>query len=245
MGEESRALVPGSKVPPVGGLSGRALAVIVLLVLDALITGGLVVARLGEIDLLQRIGHAPQSVTVAEATASDARIDALAKAHLAVFIVTAIAFLVWLYAASKRAHNLGAFDMRFSPAAGVGWFFVPIANLFQPFRAISEIWKVSDPSIDRASPAAWQDAPVSALLPIWWVGYIGTNIVSRLIPSSLSGSEGLQQLTTISQLAAGVSAGIAISAVLACIVIVFIENRLRSSEAAGPFVPAGGATVPG
>lgn len=55
-----------------------------------------------------------------------------------VTVVTLIIFIVWLYGAHA---NLGSFGRasRFKPSATVYWWFVPLANLFMPYRVTSDV----------------------------------------------------------------------------------------------------------
>ena len=210
-------------------LSARGWIAVSALFVDALINGALFVGRLREGSLIRDF-VAGRSVADADLEDSDAFINSLTEAHLAVFWVAAFCFLVWIYSANKRAHNLAPVGMRFSPWASALWFFAPFANLIIPLRAIREIWRASDPTVDRADPLAWQNAPVTWLLGVWWVAWIGTNVISRIVPSQLTGKESVERLLQISATAGWVSGAIALSAVLACVVVTLIESRLRASE---------------
>lgn len=90
--------------------------------------------------------------------------------QLFLFVVTGIAFLVWLYRAKAKARALGAEDMMVSPGWAAGWFFVPLANLVMPFIAMRELWQAS------AQPRDWQLAPSSPAIPVWWAFWLGTTI---------------------------------------------------------------------
>jgi len=55
--------------------------------------------------------------------------------------------------------------MKYSPGWSVGWFFVPIANLFMPYWVLKEICQVSSPS----SHGRWRQAIVSPVVSLWWL----------------------------------------------------------------------------
>lgn len=78
------------------------------------------------------------------------------------FLVTAIAFLKWIYRANKNCHGFGAQGMKFTPGWSIGYYFIPILSLYKPYQAMKEIWKVS------TNPANWQYEKGSALLRWWW-----------------------------------------------------------------------------
>lgn len=62
---------------------------------------------------------------------------------LFLWFVSGIFILIWIYEASSNAHNFGSSEMRFSSGWSVGWFFIPIFQLFYPYQAMKEIWLVS------------------------------------------------------------------------------------------------------
>jgi hypothetical protein len=99
---------------------------------------------------------------------------AMVLAQLALFLGTAIAFLVWLYRAEVNARALGAEDMMVGPGWAVGWFFVPLVHLVMPFIAVRELWKAS------AKPRDWQLEPASPLIALWWACWIGTIITGNI-----------------------------------------------------------------
>ena len=213
-------------------LSGRGWLVSSLLFIDALIAAGLVLGKLNEANLIRAL-IAGQRVSDAELDKSDNLIEQLANAHGLVFVLAAIAFLIWIYSANARAHRLGREGMRFSPRASVLWFFAPFANLVVPLRAVREIWRASDPAVDSSDPLAWKRAPGSWILVVWWIAWIGANVLSRTLPTRLTGNESLQRLVDISTTAGWFSGGLLLSALLACAVVVLIESRLSASEKLG------------
>jgi serine protease Do len=196
------ALVPAGRPRVTFALSGKGWYASSLLFLNALIAAGLVLAALNPANLLR---------ADAGAEANDTGVGVLATAYSTLFPVAAVAFLVWIYSASVRAHRLGNEGM-FSPRASVLWFFAPFANLVFPFRAIREIWKASDPSVDRSDPVAWKRAPGSWLLAVWWIAWIAAHILSIAFANPW------------------LSVGLLLSALLACAVVVRIESRLSASE---------------
>lgn len=70
-----------------------------------------------------------------------------------------VLFCIWIPRANRNARALGATGLRFTPAWSVGWFFVPVMNLYKPYEAMREIWLASLPDDAR------KRAP---LLGWWW-----------------------------------------------------------------------------
>ncbi len=87
---------------------------------------------------------------------------------MAIFL--GVTFLRWIYRANKNLHSLSSDPMIFSPGWAVGWYFIPIANLFKPYQAMKEIWVV-------AQRGAAQDA---SLVGWWWFLWIVSNFLGRI-----------------------------------------------------------------
>ena len=95
-------------------------------------------------------------------------------AHTAIFFVSVVAVSMWIYRAHANLHESGIEDLNFSPGWAVGWYFIPIANLFKPFQAMRELWTESHSVSD--SYAA--EAPGN--LGLWWGTWIIGNIVANV-----------------------------------------------------------------
>ncbi|HEY8042425.1 MAG TPA: DUF4328 domain-containing protein [Polyangiaceae bacterium] len=116
----------------------------------------------------------------------------VAVAFLGSLVLAAIFFGIWIHRAAKNLRGLGRLGMQFSPGGCVGWFYVPFANFVRPFKAVSELWRASDPQADSYS---WTMASSTSLLGVWWgtwiVGNIISNISARIDDPSTSGGIGL------------------------------------------------------
>ena len=133
-------------------------------------------STLAEINLLQRVVDG-EAVTEQELIANDDRQSAVSGFLLVAHIALVVAFCMWAHRASKNLRALAVEGQRFSPGWSVGWWFVPIMNLFRPYQVTREIWRGSDPSITRQDPQAWQNAPVTPILGWWWGTWLASNFV--------------------------------------------------------------------
>jgi hypothetical protein len=83
------------------------------------------------------------------------------------FVVT---FLVWLHRLSTNLHAYSGVRLEHSPGWAVGWFFVPVANLFKPYQVMKEVWRVSHGTrAVGAAPVGW-----------WWALYLASGFLGRL-----------------------------------------------------------------
>jgi hypothetical protein len=92
-------------------------------------------------------------------------------------LLTAIVFLVWVNRANKNARALGAQGMQFTPGWSVGWFFVPILNLFKPYQAMREIYQASDP---QSGPTNWKLMGKSGVVGWWWGLWLIGNFLGQI-----------------------------------------------------------------
>ncbi|MBN2578466.1 MAG: DUF4328 domain-containing protein [Pirellulales bacterium] len=92
------------------------------------------------------------------------------------YIASAVTFLLWFFRAYKNLLALGADGLEYSPGWAVGAFFVPILNLFYPYRIMKEIWRhsVPDLSVDPKNIKA------SSLVGWWWGMFIFMNILAQI-----------------------------------------------------------------
>ncbi len=92
-------------------------------------------------------------------------------------LLTAILFLVWVHRAHKNARALGAQGMQFTPGWCVGWFFVPIMNLFKPYQAIREIYQASAPEL---GPTDWKRTGSAGVVGLWWGLWLIGNFLGQI-----------------------------------------------------------------
>lgn len=113
--------------------------------------------------------YSSQERAMAAGEASDQRQQLIALVYLAIFILSAIVILKWIYRAGHNARAIGAEGMKISPGWAVGWYFIPIATLWKPYQAMKEIWQASH------SPTDWEKRDSGPFLAIWWVLWIVSN----------------------------------------------------------------------
>jgi hypothetical protein len=143
-----------------------------------------------------------------------------------IYIVTVVTFCMWIYRAHDNLRFLAVSGLEFTSGWAVGWFFIPIMNLFKPMQAAQEIYKASDPALPLSSPFGWKKATGSALIGTWWGLWIAFNVLSnvsmRLAFQSNPGREALLASEALS----GVTATLSIAAAgCAMLMIRQIQDR--------------------
>ena len=124
-----------------------------------------VMAVVGLSDLMQWMMLTGE-FTEAQAVASDNRQMLISLVGTVYWIALGVVFLRWIYRANKNCHHFGAEDMKFSPGWSIGFYFIPLLNLYKPYRAMREIWQVSQ------DPSDWKNQKPTKLLGVWWALWI-------------------------------------------------------------------------
>lgn len=94
-----------------------------------------------------------------------------------VYLLCAIAIGGFLVRANHNARALGGPDhgMTTSPGWTVGWFFIPVANWFRPYRAVKEIWAVSQPE---------DSGPLLGWWALWLIMSLGGRVSDKISESA-------------------------------------------------------------
>lgn len=151
-------------------LGTRANWTTVFLVIFALITLGAILITSSEIDILQRVNEG-QTVSEAEILSIREGLSGMSFIYWASLLISSIAFLFWIYTASKNLASLNMLNQRFSPRWAIIWWFVPIMWFFRPYQVMKEIWNGSDPAHVSSSEPTSRSTSYS-LLKWWWTTWI-------------------------------------------------------------------------
>lgn len=96
-------------------------------------------------------------------------VDQLFMSSAAVLLVSMVLNSFWIYQAHRNMWVRSDENMEISPGWAIGWYAAPIANLFKPFQAMRELYRMSLQEDDTDAPP---------LLWAWWIpwllsGFIG------------------------------------------------------------------------
>lgn len=137
-------------------------------------------------------------------------------------ILAPVFFLVWFHRAAKNVRMFGHEGLEYSPGWCVGWWFIPIAMLWKPYRAMKEVFRASDPeAVREGSSSEWLLRPVPAMLGLWWGSWIVSKMLDRV-------SSRLHDVATASTL--GIVA--ALVSMVAAVYVVMIMRTVEKNQAA-------------
>ena len=153
-----------------------------LLGLGVLLSIALLVSDFIERSFLQQVvgGEVSSRVMDELAAEHELRQGLLALISLALGCLTGITALVWIHRAHVSAQTGGGAEISTSPGWAVGWFFVPIANLWKPYVAMWELWRHHHPIGDGGAVEG------GALLRCWWGFWLLSSALAYLTLRSAS-----------------------------------------------------------
>jgi hypothetical protein len=159
----------------------------------------------------------------------------------ALVITSAVMFCVFAVRANKNARALGALGMKFAPGWCAGWWFIPIANYFMPYRCMAEIYRASDPQ----GGYGWSSASVPGTFPLWWGLWVIGNILSGV--SNRMGFSDSPELVRASTWMGLVGTLLLIPAGLLAIVVVrsIAERQNATASGGGRANPYASCGMPG
>ncbi len=206
--------------------SGHARARIVVWLLTALIVVNLIHigSEILQLNYLSRI-LTHEIVTRDERLSNAYRILGVAFLYFVIYIPTVILFLMWVHRAYKNLPALKAQHLEFSPGWAVGYFFIPILNLFYPYRVMKEIWRKSDPEFEDPDHYLSPPTGVSIIIPLWWGAWLASTFVDRIVFRLLLGERDPAKLFYLAQLGIASSLLNIVSCVLAILVVREINAR--------------------
>jgi hypothetical protein len=128
-----------------------------------------------EIELLGRIDSG--NFTDSEIDLNETLFALYGVIALAVILLAMVIAFMWTYRVNKNSWVLRRSNMKFRPGWSVGWWFIPIANIFQPYRIIAELWRAN---VGRDDAEDWTNNEVSPEILLWWVLAIVGNVMATI-----------------------------------------------------------------
>jgi hypothetical protein len=147
---------------PLDGIAG---VLIVLLALNGVASLVFGVLQVGELQALERFRRG-EPISAGEIVDAMDRSDLISQVGSWLFVLTAIAWLVWQHRAHANLHAAKVPGLEFSPGWAVGWWFIPIANFVKPFGTVRELVKAS------AADPAWRQTRTWPVIGWWWASLV-------------------------------------------------------------------------
>jgi Domain of unknown function (DUF4328) len=127
------------------------------------------VVMIHQISVLNRV-QAGLFVSESELHTADSAVSAASNIEGLLFIATVVAWCIWQHRSQRNAIELTGGGLRFTPGWAVGWWFIPIANLFMPFQTVRELWGASH------GGDAWRRLAKWSVIGWWWALFVLSNV---------------------------------------------------------------------
>jgi LSD1 subclass zinc finger protein len=209
---------------PGGGL---ALSARLLLGLNLFLYLVLLVSNSFQYSLALRL-IAGENIAFAELDSNDRRQQALAILHYVVHLTAGIVFLIWFYRVHANLKHLGARDLAYSSGWAVGYWFVPILNLFRPVQVAQEIWRNSDPDAVLSDGAIEPTFANSPLIGFWWAMWLISGLLEQIasgMSRSVNSPESLRSMTVGSMIAD-------VARMIACVLVLAVVSAIDARQTA-------------
>ncbi|MEU2022872.1 DUF4328 domain-containing protein [Streptomyces sp. NPDC016469] len=150
------------------------------------------------------------------------------------FLAATVVFLVWLRRVRRNAEVFDPYAHAMRPGWAIGSWFVPVGNLWLPYRVASGIWTASAPIGTPGGRAAAS----RGLLNAWWAALVAAQLLARGAGRYYGNAETGDEIVRGLDL---VAVGDALDVVAAVLAILFVR-RLTAMQAAR--AASGTLTVP-
>jgi hypothetical protein len=141
--------------------------------------------------------HGDWATLLQNADANDQRQVLIAILMFIVNVVLIVLFIQWFRRAYHNLHKAGEKNLASSEGWAAGWWFIPIANWFMPYRIMREIWdrtkNYGNADIDDLTGELTDNYDVSAdagseevsndsvsLVNAWWAFWIISNVIANI-----------------------------------------------------------------
>jgi len=101
-----------------------------------------------------------------------------AYAEVGAFVLIAILFLRFLYKAVQQAKGFATPYAYASAGWAVGYWFIPVVNLYRPFEVVKQLFKAC------TQQAGGKPAAGEQLLSAWWAMFLVSNLAGWMLANS-------------------------------------------------------------
>lgn len=181
----------GASGPGIGGVpyqdlpaelpgSGKATAVMVMLTLCLVLNVGAALIDLVRLQSAAGGARPAPNQQDDEADLADLFANPVACVQPLAYIPTVVVFCIWIHGAYANLKFFPVTGLQYSAGWAVGYFFVPILNLYRPYQVAQEMWKASDPDVTLNNGGSWRSVSGSSVIGMWWTFWILGNIVTNI-----------------------------------------------------------------
>lgn len=150
-------------------------------------------------------GYRKGTVSMDDLNQSDYILKIITIVFEIVIIASSISFLLWFRRAYYNLIQINHFAAGYSDGWAIGWWFIPLANYYMPYKTMQEIWRGN---IEACGPNTNIKYP-AAMLGIWWIAYLIRSVASMSVYFLASGGPNnftlLREIAIVSEVSGVIS----------------------------------------
>lgn len=150
-------------------------------------------------------GYRNGIVSMEDLNQSDYILKVITIVFEVVIIITSISFLFWFRRAYYNLIQINPLAASYADGWAIGWWFVPFANYYMPYKTMQEIW---EGNIQACGVNTRIKYP-AAIVIIWWITYLIRSIASLIIYFIAKGEQKdftlLREFAIVSDLSGAIS----------------------------------------
>ncbi|MFF4104555.1 DUF4328 domain-containing protein [Streptomyces sp. NPDC001903] len=161
--------------------------------------------------LMKRLAADPADVGDDTLDRSDVLTAVAGSLQFLILLATAVVFIIWFHRVRVNGEIMRPDAFSQTRGWAIGGWFIPLGNLFLPYRTAKEIWTASTQLAPDGSFRAVSAAPVNAWWAVWVVSALSDRVFSTMYgraetPEALRDASAVGMVTDLVTVAAAVLA---------------------------------------
>lgn len=145
-------------------------------------------------------------------------------------LATVVVFLVWFHRVRCNGQVFRPDGFTQSTGWAIGGWFVPLANLYFPYRTARETWEASTRSAPDGTYRNTSNAPVTA----WWIVFLASLLIDHVFAAQYLKAETPEELRAVSAVGAVSDLTTVVAAVLALLFVRKLTAMQHAKATQGP-----------
>jgi len=166
--------------------------------------------------------YSSPDVLTTTAETNDTRQQIIVIFKIALYIVTAIFFLKWIFRAGYNAYKISVLKMKFTPGRSIWWYFIPAGNLWKPYQAMKESYAASKDPLNR-----YNRLP-DLIFPLSWLFFILSSVLGNTAFRLMTRAKEINEFIV----ATDVSVAADLTSIASAFVAIILVRRIYRMQAA-------------
>ncbi|MFI2377315.1 DUF4328 domain-containing protein [Streptomyces sp. NPDC018964] len=171
------------------------------------------------------------ATTVSDLESAYSLYENAGRVQVATSLLCVVLFITWFFLMRRRTGPLAPDRFRMGSGWAIGAWFVPVANLWLPYRVAVDMWGACTPLPTEGESRQVPTWPVN----LWWSLFVGTVLLGRYASARLDMTDSLTGLSDAVTLYLAVDLLYAVTAGAAVLFTVRLTALQRLKATQGPY----------